>query len=436
MKRKTLISVTLAFVAVFLISAAGCGKQATTPEKTAEKAVQPIVLGVPTALGSIEGADSLRAVQLAVEEINAKGGVSVGGVKRPFEVVSIDTREHEPGIPAHDALAALEKLITEKKPNAIVVGAFRSEILLSSMDLISRYKIPYICTIAMSPEFEKKLEGNYEKYKYMFRMCLNSPYFVDNLTKAMEFTEKKFSFKKVYFINQDVLWAKATADALEKWARDNGWEVVGHDAYPTGASDFSSSLNKAKAGGAQLLMPIFDMPQSGVLVKQARTMKVPALIVGHISPMGPGTAWETFEGEVEGMVHFIHEIGPMPVKAVPRSVEFNENYGKKYGEELRLKLSGHGPGPSYDAVYALAGAIERAGSLDPDAIVAALEKTDMDGVIGKIKFNRNHQVIYGVNPKETAISFAFQWKAPGVRVPVFPEVAAEVEIELPPYMKK
>lgn len=64
--------------------------------------------------------------------------------------------------------------------------------------------------------------------------------------------------------------------------------------------------------------------------------------------------------------------------------------------------------------------------------MAELEKTDMEGVIGRVRFNKNHQVVYGTDPKETAIGVAFQWKAPGVRVPVFPEVAAEAEINLPP----
>jgi len=69
---------------------------------------EPIIIGVPTALGSIEGVDGWRSVQMAVEEINAKGGESVGGVKRPLKAYSIDTREHEPGIPVHDALTAVE----------------------------------------------------------------------------------------------------------------------------------------------------------------------------------------------------------------------------------------------------------------------------------------------------------------------------------------
>lgn len=114
----------------------------------------PIVIGVPTALGAIEGKDSWMAAQMAVDEINAKGGVLVGSAKHLLKAYSIDTREHEPGIPLFDALTAVEKLILEKKPHAIVVGAFRSEVLLATMDLISKYKLPYICSIAMSPVYQ------------------------------------------------------------------------------------------------------------------------------------------------------------------------------------------------------------------------------------------------------------------------------------------
>jgi len=398
-------------------------------------AEEPIVIGVPTALGSIEGRDGWMAIQMAVEEINAKGGVLVGGKRRPLKAYSIDTREHEPGIPVHDALTAVEKLILEKKPHAIVLGAFRSEILLASMDLIAKYKLPYICSIAMTPVFQKKILQNYDQYKYMFRNCLNAVYLVKYLGQVMGFIGKEFGFNRAYLIVQDTLWAKATGKGLQKWYEKNGWRVVGFDAYPLGATDFSSSLIKVRAKKAQVVVPIFDMPQSGILLKQARSMKVPALLCGFISPVAPENAWQVFEGEVEGMVNFIFEIGPLPVKAVPKSVAFNRNFGKRWGEEARVRLSGHGPGPTYDAVYIMADAIERAGSLDPDAIVKALEKTDMMGVVGRIRFGKDHQAVYGLDPKEAAIGCAFQWKKPGVRVPVFPEIVAEGKIELPPYMK-
>ena len=397
---------------------------------------EPIILGVPTALGSIEGRDGLLAINMARDEINAKGGVLVGKTKHKIEVYSIDTREHEPGIPVHDALTAAEKLILEKKPHAIVLGNFRSEVLLSSMDLMSKYKLPYICSIAMTPLMQKKVTEDYDKYKYIFRNCLNAPYLAMYLGGVMGFIKNEFGFNKSYIITQDVLWAKGTGGGLEKWFKGNGWEVAAFDTYATGSSDFSPSLIKARAQKAQVLVPIFDMPQSGILLKQARAMQIPALMAGFISPVAPENAWNVFEQEVEGMVNVQFEIGPVPVKAVPKSVAFYENYGKRYGQKARMELSGHGPGPSYDAVYIMANAIERAKTVEPGAVVKALEQTDMQGVVGRIKFGRDHQVVYGFDPKETALGCAFQWVKPGKRMVVFPEGVAEAKIQLPPYMKK
>ena len=412
--------------ASFVLSVLLLGAGACT--RTADKDAN-VVLGVPTALGAIEGQDALRAAQLAASEINAAGGLEVGGVKRKLEIVSIDTRESEAGVPVNDALAAMEKLLSEKKPAAIVIGSFRSEVLLSAMDMIAKVKIPYLCTIAMSPEFEKKVAGDYDRYKYNFRLGLSAPYLVGNLGKTLGFIRQKHGLDKVYFIHQDVAWAKGTIAGLSKVAQAAGWTAVGTDAYPTGSRDFSSSLTKAKAGGAQVLVPIFDMPESGVLVKQAKAMKVPALIAGFISPAAPGTAWTTFSGEIDGLVNFLFEPGAIPLKT-PRSMHFFEAYGKAYGEEARSKMSGHGPGPSYDAVYVYAEAVKRAGTLEADAVVAQLEKTDMDGAIGKIAFNKAHQVVYGEDPKTAAASLAFQWRG-GKRLVVYPEGAAEAQIELP-----
>jgi len=397
---------------------------------------EPIVLGVPTALGSIEGRDGWMAIQMARDEINAKGGVQVGKTKHKIEVYSIDTREHEPGIPVQDALTAAEKLILEKKPHAIVLGNFRSEVLLATMDLISKYKLPYICSIAMTPLMQKKVSEEYDKYKYIFRNALNAPYLAMYLGGVMGFIKKEFNFNKTYIIVQDTLWAQATGKGLDKWYKENGWEVGGFDAYALGSSDFSPSLMKVRAQNAQVIVPIFDMPQSGILLKQARAMQVPALPAGFISPIACENAWQVFEGEVDGFINMVYEVGPIPVKAVPKSVAFNENFGKKWGNDARMRLSGHGPGPSYDAVYIMADAFERAKTVEPEAVVKALEQTDMQGAIGRIRFGKDHQAVFGYDPKETAVGCGFQWQKPGKRVVVFPEGFAEGKIQLPPYMKK
>jgi branched-chain amino acid transport system substrate-binding protein len=422
MGKKGLLAFTLLALAVFISFPFAASAQL--------KPGEPIVLGVPTALGSIEGRDGWMAIQMARDEINAKGGVQVGKTKHKIEVYSIDTREHEPGIPVQDALTATEKLILEKKPHAIVLGNFRSEVLLASMDLMSKYKLPYICSIAMTPLMQKKVLDDYDKYKYIFRDCLNAPYLAMYLGGVMGFIRKEFNFNKAYIIVQDTLWAQATGKGLDKWYKENGWEVAGFDAYALGSSDFSPSLMKVRAQNARVIVPIFDMPQSGILLKQARAMQIPALPAGFISPIACENAWQVFEGEVDGFINMVYEVGQIPVKAVPKSVAFNENYGKKWGEKARQALSGHGPAPSYDSVYIMANAFERAKTVEPEAVVKALEQTDMQGAIGRIRFGKDHQAVFGYDPKETAVGCGFQWQKPGKRVVVFPEGFAEGKILL------
>jgi branched-chain amino acid transport system substrate-binding protein len=392
---------------------------------------EPIILGAPTFLGSIEGAESVKAATLAVEEINAKGGVSIKGVKHLLKIEPSEIRDGAPGVPVPEALLGIEKIILEKKVHAIVVGPFRSEALLATMDLLAKYKVPMLGTIAVSPASEKKLLEDPEKYKYVFRVCTNAANIAIYLNGIYGFLNKEFGFKKAFFMIQDILWARGTASGVDAWFKKEGWEVLGMETFPTGASDFSSALMKVQGTGAQVIVPIFDMPTSGILVKQWNTMRVPALMAGFISPLaGPG-AWKTFEGKIEGALNEMLEAANMPVKKMPKSVEFIEAYKKRWGVEFE---SGHGPAPAYDAVYVLADAIERAGSVDPDALVTALQKTDRTGAIGRIKFGKSQQVIYGYDPKETALACVAQWKK-GQRVVVYPESVAEEKIDLPPGLK-
>jgi len=397
-------------------------------------AAEPIVIGVPTSLGFLEGKEAHKVVQMAVSEINAKGGLNVGGTKMKLKVVATDLRDAAPGVPVPDALRGLEKIILEQKPTAIVVGPFRSEALIAGMDIIAKYKVPMLGTIAMSPGSEKKLKGDPQKYKYIFRTCLNAVHLVKYLAGSMALINKEFGFNKVYVMHQDVAWARATAGFVKKMYFDKaGWEVLGEEAYPTGTSDFSSALMKARAKGAQVIMPIFDMPQSGILVKQWKSMKVPALITGFISPLAGSDAWKTFDGKIGGAMNSIFELGSaIDSPKVPKSIEFYNNYEKSYGKALQ---AGHGPAPAYESVYILAEAIERAGSLDPDAIVAELEKTDRMGVMGRVKYDEGHQAIFGFDPQETAVGTVFQWTEDGKRKIVFPESIAEAKIQLPPGLK-
>lgn len=104
------------------------------------KAADPTVLGCPLSTAFLYGWDTERSIRLAVEEINAAGGVKVEGKNRPLAVEVIDTRDLESGVLVSDALLAVEKLLLEKKADFIVGGPVRPEAALAAMPLIAKHK--------------------------------------------------------------------------------------------------------------------------------------------------------------------------------------------------------------------------------------------------------------------------------------------------------
>ncbi|MCP3952345.1 MAG: ABC transporter substrate-binding protein [Desulfobacterales bacterium] len=387
-----------------------------------------IVLGAATSLTFIEGRESLDAVELAVEEINAAGGVRVGPKFHTLRVAPVDLQGALPGVPVSAALNRLERLIVEERVHAIVVGPFRSEVLLAGMDLIADHKVPLLGAIAMSPASEAKILKN-PAYKYIFRTCLNAQYLVDYLINAMKYLKSKYGFDRVYIVNQDVAWARTTASRMARlYFNRSGWTILGQDNYATRVTDFSASLSRAETKGAQVILPIFDMPESGRLVEQWYLRKGRALMCGFISPMvGPG-AWKSFQGKIEGALNVIFELGNIPSARWQQSLAFQQAYKAKFGRAIQ---AGHGPAPAYESVYILADAIEKAGSLDPDAIVAALETTDRTGVMGRVRFHQGHQVIFGNDPQQDALACIFQWQKNGQRKIVYPLSVADGDIVMP-----
>ena len=392
----------------------------------------PIVIGECSSLGFLEGYECKYAIEVAIDEINAKGGVKVGNEMRPMKLVVADSRDSEPGIPVSEALMAYEKLIMNEKPHAIIAGFFTSEATLASMDITSKYKLPYFGTIAMSPKFQEKILENYEAYKYHFRLCYNSVYFAKSYLGSLKAINEEFGFNSAFILNEEALWAKAIADIAEKWLKEQGWKVNGTQTYPKGLSDFSAPLLKIKNTNTQVIVFISSRPETVIFADQWRSMKIPALLTGMLPPLCGEDVWQVHQGKVAGVVAII-EPGIMPVEAIPASVAFYEAYKKKVGKGPG---SSHGPGPAYDSVYILKDAIEKAGTLDGDKLVAEIEKTDRRGVVGRIRFGKDHQVPYGTDPNEVALGVNFQWQEPGKRVIVYPKAVATGKIQLPPWMTK
>jgi len=394
---------------------------------------EPIILGLPTAVNTDWGHDDINAVNLAVSEINAKGGVTVGGEKRPFKVVVTDTRGMDPATPAHNALMAVEKLILQKKPHAIVVGFARSEIFMAGMDLIAKHKIPYIGSYATTHMFQKQFAKDPAKYKYLFRVSADGIVSARTVTDAIDTLKKQHGLSRVFFMPQDTLLSKGFNGVLKRHCEKTGWEVVGWETSASDATDFSVVLSKVKESKAQIICTFWDVARGGtILLKQWTSMRIPALFVGFVVGANSPRGWDFLGKDIKYSIYTEAPIGSaIPLKKLLKTREFVEAFIKKYGKQHGTWLTG----AAYDSIYVLAGAIERAGSLDPDKIVAELEKTDYSGVIGRVKFDKTHQVIYGTDPKESALCLAYQWQDDGKMVPIYPPSVAEGKVVLPPWMK-
>ena len=401
----------------------------------AEGAEKPIVIGAPLSTAFLYGWDAERAITLAAEEINAQGGVSVGGTKRPFKVEAMDTRDLEPVVPVSDALLVVEKLLLEKEADFIIGGPVRSEAALAAMDLLSKYKkVSILTTGALTPLYHKRISDEYDKFKYCFRISGEVGWMVaGEFIPCLMDIKTKYGLNKLFIMVQDVAHARAAGDATGKLASEKGWQIVGKEVYPTGTTDYSVGLLKAKRDNAQVILIVMDMPESSILLKQWFDMKIPALPFGTIIAAAeqPGF-YKATEGKGEYCLASVVNAGNAPSKATPWTMKFVEAYQKRWG----MEPEGYGTSSSYMAVYVMKDAIERAGSLNSDAVVSALEKTDLMGVYGRIKFNpKTHQVIPSVDPNEGAVGTIFQWQA-GKRIVIFPPKIAMGEIKLPPWMKK
>jgi branched-chain amino acid transport system substrate-binding protein len=397
-------------------------------------AAKPIILGAPLSTAYLYGWDAERGIRLAVDEINAKGGVAVESEKRPFAVEVIDTRDLEPGVPVSEALMAVERLILNKKADFIVGGPNRSEAALAALSLLSKHKkVSIVTSGVLTPKYHQTVEANYDKFKYAFRIHGEAVNLIGEIIANFADLKEKYGLTKVFIMAQDVSHARGAAEVMGKVAASKGFEVTGTEIFPTGATDFSMALLKVKSTGSEIINIWMDMPESAILLKQWYDLKIPALPFGSTLAAAeqPGF-WDATEGKGEYTLCNVVNAGNAPSEATPWTMKFYDAYTEKWGVEPE----GLGSSSSYMAVYALKDAIERAGTIDSDKVVTALEQIDMVGVYGRLRFDpKTHQVIPSTDPKEGAVGSILQWQD-GKRVVVYPKSIAMGEILLPPWMNE
>ncbi|MCX5861638.1 MAG: ABC transporter substrate-binding protein [Desulfomonile sp.] len=402
-----------------------------TDGTAAEKAT-PIAVGAPIPRASNYGQNGERGMILATEEINAAGGVKVGDSLRPFKLEIIDSRDEEPGVPTSEVLLAIEKLILQTKVDLVAGGPCMSECGMAALDLFARYKKLDVVSIGCyTPGWDEKVSKDKEKFKYSFRESGSVKWYVKEALDLLRQMKGKFGFDKIYVSIDDSAMCRRASEIVETLAVKDGWKIVGKDKHPIGSTDYSSALTECKNSGAEILFIWAYAPETSILMKQWASMEVPALPIGFIGAAEDPGFWQATDGKCAYSIVTLSETGNVPTKATPKAMDFYNAFKKRWGVPPRST----GCVSAYEGMYVLKDAIERSGSLQEDALIAALEKTNLEAVRGTIRFDENHQVIYGYDPKNSVLGCWVQWQD-GERVQVFPEVAAMGEIKLPPWIKR
>jgi branched-chain amino acid transport system substrate-binding protein len=312
------------------------------------------------------GTSQNNGVQMAVEEINAGGGVL--GKKIELTVEDNQTKQGE-------TTTIARKLISQDHVCAII-GEVASSKTLEAAPIAQAAKIPLIATAATNPKVTQTGD-------YVFRVC-----FTDDFQAVViaRFVLEKLKEKNIAFmtdVKQD--YSVGLTNIAKDYLTKNGGNIVKEQSYSSGDKDFRAQLTDLKSANPDVIIITGYYPEASLIAKQARQFGIKATLVG-------GDGWDGSSlipvggKAIEGAYfsnHFSTE------DKSPLVQDFVKKYKQKYNAVPDAFAA-----LGYDATKLLADAIKRAGSTDPDKIRAAIQDTQgFPGVSGKITIGKDRNAV-------------------------------------------
>jgi branched-chain amino acid transport system substrate-binding protein len=334
-------------------------------------AQEPILIGVSTAQtgpAAVAAEWELWGVNLALEEINAAGGV----LGRPLKVLVMDNKCNP-----SEAVNVANKLIESKV--VAIEGAHCSSGHLASMKIIQDAKIPMITGIASNPQITdlSGVGGN----DYAFRISASDSAMMDAL--GIYLADKK-PFKTVALVGEDSDFGRGGADAFKSIVVPKaGVQVVSTDIFPQNTPDFTSILTRLQQRRPDAIATFILGGDAINFLRQAMQIGMHIPYTGRI--------------ELGGRNQPIIEAGGMEksVSAWQYSALVDSPQNKAFAEKIKAK---HNSEPylqtwaGYDCIRVLAQAIKDANSTDGTAIKDAIKKMSFTNVMGKtVTFDDHNQ---------------------------------------------
>jgi branched-chain amino acid transport system substrate-binding protein len=367
-----------AALAVSLILGA-CSQEVPPPPKSEKKAEAPkppeaviVKIGSASPLTGSQahiGIDIRNGVQLAIEDLNARG-VEIGGKKVKFEMVAEDDEANPT-----KATTVAQKLTDAKV--AAVVGHFNSGASIPASKIYSDAGIPQISPSSTNPKYTQ------QGFKTTFRVVAHDDQQGPTLGR---FAVEKLKIQTVAVIDDSTAYGQGIADAFERTVKAGGVKVLAREHTTDKDTDFKAILTRIKGRKPDLVMFGGIDPQAGPMVKQMTELGIKAKFIGGDGMQTPnfiklaGTAAEGVMASTPGL----------PKDQMPGGKEFLAKYKGKFNAEVEL----YAP-MGYDAVMVFIDAMKRAGSTDPAKFLPEVGKTKYQGVIGPIAFDDKGDLVNG-----------------------------------------
>ncbi len=391
---------------------------APTEAPTLEPAPESILVGAVVPLtGPFAGggAQVQRGYQLAIDDINKAGGVMVAqyGVKIPLELKLIDD--------ASDPTKTVSNLETLNSDDHVVayLGGFGSSLHVAAAPIAEKNKIPYLgVAFALYSVHQKG-------YEYLFSPFPKSPAMAKAVFDMLDEIPADTRPKTVAILAENTDWGNELTGLWTTEANARGYTIVASEQYAPGSKDFTDSILKIKGANADILLALPTPPDGVAIAKQLGEQGfAPKFSMFIRAPDVP--TWPKDTGTVGDYV----TIAPGWFNAMkfPGVDQLNAEH-QALPDVTPSRPADPIVGPAYACVQILAAAIEKAGSLDRDAIRDAIAATDLDTVVGHMTFNDD-----GTGNMPVAILQYQQGKVQEVWPPEFK--TAELIYPAPPFEER
>jgi branched-chain amino acid transport system substrate-binding protein len=265
-----------------------------------------------------------------------------------------------------------ERLINTEKVN-VLTGCWNSAVTYPTTAVAERYGVPFIVPVSVSDKITE------QGFKNVFRIAAKDSWWTRDQFAFLKDMQAEFNtpVKKLAFVYENGDWGKGMAGQWKKLAEKDGYEVVLDEPYPSTATDLSPVVQKIRRSRADVLLLVSNAADAILLTNTLAEYKVR---LKAIVTTGGGHADPFFIKAVGKNAQYLFDIVEWEADInKPGAKETNEKYKAKYGYNLTGEAV-----DAYVAMYVIKDALERAGSLDKDAIRKALAETNLTSGPGMI----------------------------------------------------